>query len=391
MNTTQRLITTLLKAAVTGQAQPLPEGYSLEEAMPIIRKQGLASLAYEGAYLCGISRKDPLMQELFKLYYKILIHSERQLKKVEEVCRAFEENGIDYLPFKGCVLKAMYPRPELRPMGDADILIRFEQYPKIQAIMKNLGFVMAAETECELTWNHPALHLELHRSMFYPEVEERDLYHYFGDGWKLAMPVAKNRYEFGTEDSFLYIFTHFVKHYRSGGIGSRHVLDLWMYRNAYPEINEGILRAKLKELHLERFYDNTVHLMEVWFEGTAESAISEVMTERILGGGSFGKMRDRYLFSEMMKTKNNPGAKNGALLFLLRRVFPSLDTMRKRYNFVDKCPFLLPIAWIARGGKIFLFRRGHMKSIVDISGEMNAEMVEAHQDALRFVGLDFHG
>ena len=39
-----------------------------------------------------------------------------------------EENGIDYLPLKGYNLKKLYPKPELRTMGDADVLIRLADF-----------------------------------------------------------------------------------------------------------------------------------------------------------------------------------------------------------------------------------------------------------------------
>ena len=39
-------------------------------------------------------------------------------------------------------MKALYPAPELRVMGDADVLIRLEQYEKIVPLMEKMGFVM---------------------------------------------------------------------------------------------------------------------------------------------------------------------------------------------------------------------------------------------------------
>ena len=44
------------------------------------------------------------------------------------------------MPLKGCNMKALYPSPELRVMGDADILIRVEQYDRIRPIIQSLGF-----------------------------------------------------------------------------------------------------------------------------------------------------------------------------------------------------------------------------------------------------------
>ena len=69
-----------------------------------------------------------------------MMKSEKQLEAVNKIYAAFDKNGIDYLPLKGCNMKYLYPKPELRSMGDADILIREEQYKSIKDIvspMKN--------------------------------------------------------------------------------------------------------------------------------------------------------------------------------------------------------------------------------------------------------------
>ena len=45
-----------------------------------------------------------------------------------------DENGIDYMPLKGACLKLIYPQPELRLMGDADILIKNGRFSTLYII-----------------------------------------------------------------------------------------------------------------------------------------------------------------------------------------------------------------------------------------------------------------
>lgn len=389
MDTTQRLIIALMKAAVSGEAQPLPQGYSLEEAMPIIKKQGLATLAYEGGVLCGISRKDPNMQELFKLYYQILLHSERQMQKVEELFRAFEENGIDYLPFKGCVLKALYPKPELRPMGDADILIRFEQYPQICEIIRILGFSVQAETDCEQLWGCPALEIELHKCMVQPVY--RDYYAYFGDGWGRAVHTKGYRYDFRPEDAYVHLFAHYAKHYRGAGIGCRHALDLWVYRKAYQNMDHSYIARQLEQLQLNTFHVNTLRLLDTWFEEADADNIVEFMTKRIFSGGTFGNVMDYYKFLELTKAKDADNVKNARAGYILRKLFPEYRIMAKRYRFVDRFPFLLPVGWVVRWFEILFLHRERVLNAVEVGKNVTDESLTDYQAALRFVGLDFHG
>lgn len=388
MDTTQRLIVTLMKAAVTGESQPLPEGYSLEEAMPIIKKQGLATLAYEGGVKCGISRKDPNMQELFRLYYQILLHSERQMQKVEEIYKAFEENGIDYLPFKGCVLKSLYPRPELRPMGDADILIRFEQYPRICFIMEKLGFSMEVETQCEQVWGCKDLHVELHKCMVQPL--NRDYYAYFGDGWSRAVHEQGFRYGFSPEDTYIHLFAHYAKHYRGAGIGCRHALDLWAYWMFNPNLNTEYLNEEFKKLRLEVFHENTLKMLDCWFAAGAADAVAEYMTRHIFSGGAFGNVMGFYLFKELAQAKNSDNVQHAKVAFALRLFFPSLGEIRRRYRIVNRFPFLLPFGWIARWIEILLLHRERISKAMKVGSNISNDSLSAHQEALRFVGLDFH-
>lgn len=389
METTQRLIAALLKSAVTGQAQPLPEGYSLEEAMPLIRKQGLATLAYEGAALCGISRKTPEMQELFKLYYAVLVHSERQMQQVNAIFRSFEEKGIDYLPFKGCVMKTLYPKPELRPMGDADILIRFEQYPVIRKIMEDLGFAMECESDCEQIWKKPELYLELHKCLVQPS--HRDYYAYFGDGWGRAVHQAGYRYDFAPEDTYVYLFMHYAKHYRSGGIGCRHVLDIWMYRRANPAMDKDYVNRELDKLHLQEFHANTLALLEHWFGNGEGSDVVDFMTQRIFSGGTFGNSRDYHVFVALSRAKDSDHAKHSRLAYYRRLFFPELKQMRLKYPVLEKHPYLLPLGWVVRGGAVVFGHREKLAHARNVANLVSDEALNAHQDALRFVGLDFHG
>ena len=131
MNTIYKGLFALIKSTLTGQKVELPEGFALEQADAVIKKQSLIPLVYPGAVQCGISTKTELMQKYQVHYFRHLVTSNRQMQAVDELCKAFEESGVDYMLLKGCNMKRLYPKPEMRAMGDADILIRKEQYDKI--------------------------------------------------------------------------------------------------------------------------------------------------------------------------------------------------------------------------------------------------------------------
>lgn len=385
MDALQRGIAALLRSAVTGEQLPLPEGFSLEEAQELIHKQALVTLAYEGAFCCGIDRKAPVMQEMKKAYYRYLLKSERQMQKVNRIVAAFEEQGIDYFPFKGCVMKQLYPQPHLRVMGDADILIRYEQYEKIKPIVKELGFTLKIESDCELIWTCDDLLLELHRRIVQPT--HKDYYAYYGDGWQRAKHISDHRYGFTPEDTFVYLFMHFAKHYRSGGIGCRHVLDLWVYRWEFPDLDEAYIRGELQTLRLLEFYENVVRMLSVWFEEQEADNVVRFMTNRIFSGGSWGKAQDYHVFRELIDKTEETGIKNSRMGFVKRLLFPSVSHMQQKYPILEEKPALLPIYWCVRSADFVLRRQDEIKKHIRIGKIITDEALSAHCDALEYVGL----
>ena len=102
MENIQRDMIKLLRSAVEQRAFSLSEGFRMEEAYPYIRRHHIATLAYEGAVLCGVDRSGETMKQLFPAYCRALVISEGQMAAAERLFAAFEEQGIEYMPRKGC-------------------------------------------------------------------------------------------------------------------------------------------------------------------------------------------------------------------------------------------------------------------------------------------------
>ena len=388
MDSFQQGILTLIKCAITESPQHLPASFSLEAAEAFAAKQQLVPLVYTGALVCGIPAGEPLMQRMFQTYLKLTIHSERQMAAIHRLCRSFEENQIDYLLLKGCIMKPLYPKPELRYMGDADILIRMEQYPKIIPLMEALGYERKEETNHELPWNSQALFVELHK-MLIPSYN-KDYYAYFGDGWHFAKKAEGYRYVYSAEDDFIFQFSHFAKHYRNGGIGCRYVLDLWIFRRANPQLDESYIRTELKKLHLLEFYENILRLIQAWFEDGAMDEKLEFMTQVIFSGGSWGSWEKRILVQETHSAKVTGSRTGRTLKLLLRKILPPLSEMKWHYPLLEKQPWLLPVLWIVRLADILLFKRHKIRKTQSILKEATDDKLRDYHKSLQYVGLDFH-
>lgn len=381
-------ILTLLKSAIIQQKIALPEGFQLQDANDHINQHHIASLIYEGALLCNIPQNDIRLLQLFQKYCKALQVSERQLRELERIYNAFEENGIDYMPLKGCKMKALYPKPELRNMGDADILIRTEQYDKIRSVMQSLQFTEGEETVHELVWKSDALYLELHKHLI-PSYN-RDFYGYFGEGWARAKLLRGTQYTMTPEDEFIFLFTHFAKHYRDGGIGCRHVVDLWVFLRSHPELDLDYIQTELKKLQLLDFYRNIRRLISTWFEDQESDSRTDFLTEFIFASGSFGQIENRVLSRAVRDANHSVLGFSGKLLYLWQTAFPGIKILREKYTILKKHPYMLPLVWLIRPFYKVLFEWRSLRQQQRNLAAFDEDGMENHQKMLHYVGLDYN-
>ena len=383
MNTTHKGILALLKSGLTGVPTPLPEDFSLEDALPTIKVQRIAALACEGAIYCGISMLEPAMQHLLTYYDTLVRKHENQHQLISRIFQAFEENSITYMPLKGCLMKPRYPRPELRTMADADILIRMEQYAAIPPLLSELGLEMLVESDHELIWIAPGkLKLELHKRVI-PSYNS-DYYAYFGDGWQLASQQDGMCHIMKPEDEYIYLFTHFAKHYRDGEVQCHHAVDLWVFSQAYPQLNWDYVEKELQKLELARFHANTRRTLCVWFEDQADDPTTEQITSFILDPDH----RRRLLSMEVrnQKTADASDAKHTALI---RAIFPPVAELQYKYPILQKSPWTLPLIWVWRWITAVLFRRDNIQRRKDNLEMISQDSVQSYRQELQSVGLDF--
>lgn len=387
MDTIQRGIALLLKSAITGQPERLPEGFTLSDAFELIKKHRIYLPIYEGAVRCGISRDDPLMVKLLGISYKLTLRSEQQQQTIDAIFAALEASGIAYMPVKGCNLKKLYPTAAMRSMGDVDILIHREDYPRIRPLLQQLGLTEGIENDHVYPWRAQELLVELHKSLVPPRHE--DYYGYYGDGWHLAIPGDGCRHDLSIEDAYVFLFAHFARHYRSSGIGCRHLLDLYVYRRAYPNMDEGYLRRQLQELKLLQFHENMERTLAVWFGEGQEDAVTELITEYIFRSGDWGNMTAWTLHRQVQEAKRTGSVRHSRLKALTEACFPPLPTMRGLYPVLRKCPILLPVLWVVRLVNMVLFRREHIRKRAKHFRAVSDAEVTSSLQALEAVGLTY--
>ena len=386
MEMIQKDIVTLLRSAVTGEALPLSDEFDLEKVTPYIRKHHILPLVYEGARLCGVT--SPAMTRLFAGYCRAVQVSEGQMAELEKLFRAFEEAGIDYMPLKGSRMKCLYPKPELRMMGDADVLIRLEQYDRIVPIMESFGYEMKGETDHELIWQNQNLFLELHKRVM--TSYNKDFYRVFGNGWQLAKEKTGHYFQMAAEDEWVYLFTHFAKHFRGGGIGFRHVLDLWIYLRANNNMDEAYIEKQLEALGLMEFYRNILRLVKVWFEDGTSDEVVELIGQFVMDSGSFGNDQNRKRGIALRQSKGSVFGAHAKWAYIWNRLFPPLWLLKNKYTVLQKAPWLLPVIWLIRPFYKLLFERRSLNTGQHDLEMLDEESMLQHYGLLKKMGIDYH-
>lgn len=382
----RKTLISIVYAAFSGKAATISASFNWEKAISLAKEHNIAPVVYYGAVNCGVPKSEAYMKELRQLTLQSIADSTEQLNEIELIKKAFNESGIEYMLLKGIILKSIYPKPEMRAMGDADILIKLEQYPKIEKIVKNLGFTFKHESDHELIWTKFSLYLELHKRIM--TSYNKDFYSYFGTGWKLAKRISDSTgFEMSKEDFYLYTFVHFTKHYRIMGIGIKHLLDLWVYACKYPDMNWEYIKKELEKMNLKKFYSNVQKTIQVWFNGDTETEVTEIITDAVFGSGQYGS-KDQASINRLLQ-RGKKTIFSMKMDRILQRAFPPLLLMKRRYIILGKIPILLPVMWVIRFFQVLLFRQDRMKKLWMEIDDINMDKVENNKKALKDVGLDF--
>ncbi len=388
MTSFEKGVICLVRSGLTNEKAVLPQDFDIECIYPVAKMHQVRTLLFCGAVASGIEREHPVMKKLFAGLYSELISNERQTEKYNKLTALFEENAIDYMPLKGFRLKDLYPQPEMRCMGDIDILIQTSQYEKIEKILVDLDFEHCVDSDHEFVWRtKDGVTLELHKRLI-PSYNE-DYWAYFGDGWERAKKADENRflYRLSPEDEFVYLFAHFSKHYRDGGIGIKHFADLRVYLEKVNPDREYI-SEELKKLGLYEFYLNIVRTMKVWFEDGEGDEKTDLISKTLIESGVYGLSKYKAAATVLRKSAKHPQSTTNARV--VERLFLPYETMCERYPYLKKYPVLLPIAYIIRVGDAVINKPDKIAMNINHIKATTPQKIAEYERRLKEVGLEYN-
>ena len=327
--------------------------------------QSLAGIVYEQCRHWLPQATDPT--DFRKSTIDSICLSVNRIALFEEVVREFERQDIPFACMKGSCMRDMYPVPELRTMGDIDLVIPSEKREVSDRIMTDiLGYAKYVDNHSVWTYSLGIYEYEIHDHMFYEELANHvDYIGYFDHIWDHVHPGVVFGIRSGSlfipdaEYHFLYLITHLAKHIINKGSGFRSFLDLVMIIQKNPEMDWEWIKSELQNLELLSFTETCMALCEEWFHVVLplahkplDTAFLEEITQKIFRDGTFGLKNDENegISSAKEIKRYNENYHRSAVRVMWKRLFPSYHDMRliPWYSFVDARPWLLPAAWVYR-------------------------------------------
>lgn len=312
-----------------------------ERLYRLSKKQGISNLTYY-----ALDKLNPkIAPELYTKWeddcVNAIVYDVYHQEEYKQLKKQFNKHQIDYVMLKGIILKKLYPTTDMRTMGDIDILIKPSQRQQVKEIMTSLGYktLVYKKNNEDVYEKEPSITIEIHTELF----ETKSIYfHHYKNIWNNLIKHSTNtEYEFSIDDFYIFIITHFAKHYFHAGSGLRNILDIYLFRNKYSnKLNKNYIETKLKKMNLLEFETDILNLIDVWFKNQDHTASTKEMQQFIFDSGINGKQENIY-YNQMKKYKTKTN-------YLLNRLFLPIPEMKNRYPILTKIIILLPILWLYR-------------------------------------------
>lgn len=297
-----------------------------------------------------------------------------QAERTAELCVMLEDlysRGLRPLVIKGAICRSLYPQPEHRPSTDEDLMVEPAAFLQLHSALLDYGLELVKpgadlRASFEVSYRDPErrLYVEVHKALF-----TRDLPYLNRMNASFRTAYARTETQIvggipvqtlGVNDHLLYLILHALKHFLLSGVGIRQVCDIALYSvQNRGRISWGGLRRELSELGAldfaralfgiaDRYLVPDEHLAED-LAGWEIAAIDwEPMLEDIMEGGLYGTSTKSRAHSASMTLNATTKQHSDGKKALMHAVFQPLSSMQARYRYLEKAPFLLPVAWMQR-------------------------------------------
>ena len=291
--------------------------------------------------------------------------SEAMLKEQRRILDLLEARQIPCAVLKGTSVAYLYPHPELRTIGDIDILVDEENLDEACKALQADGFAPSYTAEKHLCLQKGAVWVEMHRMVsVFPESEK-------GRFTKQTMAEALHHIQTAEIDSVRFpmlsgayqiiaLLAHMEQHLATSGIGLRQVCDWAVTAHALRNCFDGETLALLERCGLLRFARIMTRLCEKYlglppcaWSAEAPDALVDAMLADILVGGNFQAQAAERPFTEVLMDAYDVAGK-GKTCIMRNYVRFLQKHIRKKYPWaksrlwIPAFGIFLPARWCVR-------------------------------------------
>lgn len=320
-------------------------------------------------------------------FYDAIVRYDMQKEIIGELTDLFEQNSIKYVFFKGAEIKEYYPTPELRVMGDVDVLIEKEQRDNVKALLTKNGFELITSNGPVYSYQKNDVLIEVHTKIISGKVGSANAEEYFEN----AINYAEFEGVCGKLNPnyhFEYLLAHIAHHFWFYGAGVKLILDLAVMMKRY-DIDLNKVTNNLGEIHLDKFAKIIITICHKWFGIGKAYDVDTAETESfLLSFGAFGNVGRNK--SAVISRKALEEGKNSDLAVKLGLLFPSYKKMKNipYMTFMEGRPYLLPAGWIYRIFYNYKYRKDFVNNATSAIGTKETKK-QAEAELLYFeeIGL----
>lgn len=329
--------------ALAGQQKLLPILFEAVRKMPA---------AGENAALFAVTKQQVIGQ---------VLNQTVRSAEFADLYRKLRSAGLHPIVVKGQLCSRLYPLKDHRISADDDLYISDAEFMACheQLLANDLrtdtpADELSAADEVSYTKNGSPLYIELHRHLFDSAEDAHDeLNHFFTD----LKPIEVDGFlTMPPHEHLLYLVLHAYKHFVRSGIGARQFCDIGLWARAYhAEIDWQLLHEQCESVHAATFAAAAFRIARDYLGIDFDlpmpwdaSIDVEPLLHDSLCGGVYGSNDLTRLHSSTVTLNAVKASRTGEKSSVLSTVFPKRAYLERRYPYLKKRPYMLPVAWVQR-------------------------------------------
>ncbi len=272
-----------------------------------------------------------------------------------EACKIIQDKGIDVVVIKGMASAIYYPIPELREMGDVDLLVRPENYEEAIRSLRENNYVLIGKEggQYHTVFKKNEFIVELHRSPagIHRHKKGQTVRNYILSGMDEIETNQNGRYEFPIlpwKQNGMELIWHINQHLYNG-LGLRQILDWMMFVNCtlddermkefMPDLRKcGLDRLAVVVTKMCQKYLGLPQENFSWCD-LKEDSVCDNLMNYIMEQGNFGIKTPNEKVAKAVSGYSNP----------LSMYHKLQEIGKKRWGILKRVPVLEPFAFLYAG------------------------------------------